>query len=463
MSLPNSLSVRLVLVMSLWSVFALAATGLLISNIYSSRAETDFRELLLAHAYNLMGAVETDASGSLKSTPNLGDPRFLAPGSGWYWAVAAAEKPGKLLLTSPGMARETLQVPPVDEVPFNDVFRRTYEQSDQEGLTVQRLEAQLYFGEADKLFQVTVAGNRSELERGVAEFNWYLFLFLGLFCAGTVAATALIIRFGFRPLDEATSALIAVRHGEADRVKGDFPAEIEPFVTATNDLIEANRSVLERSRTQVGNLAHALKTPLAVVMNESAAGDGVRDGRIGEQARLMQEQITSYLSKAQVSAQRRAITARTPIEPPIDKLASTMAKLFRNIDFDVSQINDDFSFRGELHDFEEVVGNLLENAAKHAKGCVRISADIADSEKPVLRLTVEDDGPGIANEKMKEAVKRGVRLDETTPGSGLGLSIVRDIVEDYGGRLELETGDMGGLKVAVFLPRIPGNSRDAAQ
>ncbi len=462
MRLPNSLSVRLVLVMSLWSVFALAVTGLLISNFYRNRAETDFRELLLAHAYNLMGAVDADSTGALKSTPSLGDPRFLAPGSGWYWAVAAADRPERPLLSSPALARETLDLPPTSEIPFDDVFRRTYVQVDQAGLRVQRLEAQLYFGEADKLFQVMISGNRSELERGIGEFNRYLFLFLGLFCAGTIVATALIIRFGFRPLVEATDALIAVRHGEADHVKGDFPAEIKPFVSATNDLIAANRDVLERSRTQVGNLAHALKTPLAVVINESAAGIGVRNERIGGQAQLMQQQITSYLSKAQISAQRRTITAGTAVMPAIEKLAATMAKLFRHVDFDVEPIESDLSFRGELHDFEEIVGNLLENAAKHANAYVRISVQSADTDIPSIQMVVDDDGPGIAPEEFDEAVQRGVRLDETTPGSGLGLSIVRDIVDDYGGRLEMEESDLGGLKVAVFLPRMAGSSQRSA-
>ncbi|MGI9355206.1 MAG: sensor histidine kinase [Rhizobiaceae bacterium] len=459
MRLPRSLSLRLMLVISLWSLFALALTGLLISNFYRTRAETDFRELLLAHAYNLMGSVETDAAGSLKSIPNLGDPRFLTPDSGWYWAVAEAGQPEKLLLSSPALASDTLDVPPVSEIPFGDLFRRSYTQKEPSGAEVERLEAQLFFGEADKLFQVTVAGNRSELEHGIAEFNWYLLLFLGLFGAGTIAATALIVRLGFKPLDNATNALVAVRIGETEQVEGTFPTEIEPFVDATNDLIEANRSVLERSRTHVGNLAHALKTPLAVIMNESSISEAARDKRIGEQANLMREQISSYLSRAQISAQRRTLTARTPVEPVVEKLSSTMAKLFRNIDFDVTNNGASLTFRGEKHDLEEVIGNLLENAAKHAKTSVSIAIEATDSETPMMCLTIEDDGSGIAPQQHKAALKRGVRLDENTPGSGLGLSIVKDIVEDYGGHLELDPAELGGLKVVVFLPSIADTRR----
>lgn len=453
MRLPRSLSLRLMLAMSLWSIFALALTGLLISSFYRTRAEGDFRELLLAHAYNLMGAIDTDARGTLKTAPNLGDPRFLAPDSGWYWAVSKAEAPEKILLSSPALARETLAVRPVSQLPFNDLFRRSYTQLEPSGIEVERLEAQLFFGEADKLHQVTIAGNRSDLEAGIAEFNFYLTLFLGMFGLGTIAATLLIVRIGFRPLDQATGALVAVRRGEAEQVEGEFPKEIEPFVSATNDLIDANRGVLERARTHVGNLAHALKTPLAIIMNESAAGKDEREMRVGEQARVMQDQITSYLSRAQISAQRRTVTARTPIEPVVEKLTATMAKLFRNIDFEVTEIDGALTFRGEKHDLEEVVGNLLENAAKHAKSCVVVGAAPVSSETPMLQLTIEDDGPGIEPQLRTAAMQRGVRLDEKQPGSGLGLSIVMDIVEDYGGRLELGESSGDGLKAAVFLPR----------
>jgi len=451
--MPRSLSLRLMLAISLWSILALALTGLLISNFYRTRAEGDFRELLLAHAYNLMGAVETDANGTLTTTPNLGDPRFLAPDSGWYWTVSRADAPEKIVLSSPALARDTLAVKPVSELAFNDLFRRSYTQLEASGIEVERLEAQLFFGDIDELHQVTVAGNRSDLEAGIAEFNFYLALFLGLFGLGTIAATLLIVRIGFRPLDQATDALIAVRHGEADRVEGQFPKEIEPFVSATNDLIDANRSVLERARTHVGNLAHALKTPLAIVMNETASGKTELDKRIGEQARVMQDQVTSYLSRAQVSAQRRAVTAQTPVDPVVERLAATMSKLFRNIDFEVAEIDDALTFRGEKHDLEEVLGNLLENAAKHAKSSVTIGAVAILSEMPMLQLTIKDDGLGIDPRKREMALQRGMRLDEKKPGSGLGLSIVRDIVEDYGGRLELGQSDSGGLKAVVFLPR----------
>lgn len=438
---------------TLWSVFALVVTGVLMSNFFRARAENDFKELLLAHTYNLMGAVETDASGNLRSAPNLGDPRFLEPSSGWYWAVSTANRPEQVLLSSPSLVRETLQVPSQDEVAFDDVFRRSYSLRDSAGMTVQRLEAQLFFGEGDDLYQVTMSGNRSELEQGIATFNAYLFGFLGLFGIGTISVTLLIMRLGFRPLNEATKALIAVRHGEAERVQGHFPREIEPFVRATNDLIDANRSVLERARTQVGNLAHALKTPLAVIMNETGFHKRASEVRIAEQAKEMRSQIATYLSRAQASAQRRTITARTLVDPVASKLVSTLSKIFPKIDFDSDQLDDQLVFRGEKQDLEEIIGNLLENAAIHARSRVKISTAAVDSDQGELRITIEDDGPGIDKDQREAVLERGVRLDQKKPGSGLGLSIVNDTVGDYGGRLALDQSALGGVRATVYLPR----------
>ena len=252
-----------------------------------------------------------------------------------------------------------------------------------------------------------------------------------------------------------TDALAKVRQGTAQRLDGAFPAEIQPLASETNALIESNRRILERSRTQVGNLAHSLKTPLAVIVNEGRATGGAKGKLIEEQAAAMQQQVEHYLQRARIAAQRDSVVFRTPVGPVLERMVRVMGKLNPEIALTLKVPAEDVVFAGEREDLEELTGNLLENAMKWAASKVAVSVieDDGTSEQPTFVLAIEDDGPGIPEEKAREAVKRGRRLDETKPGSGLGLAIVSDLVGEYGGSLRLERSDLGGLKAAVELKR----------
>jgi signal transduction histidine kinase len=298
-----------------------------------------------------------------------------------------------------------------------------------------------------------VMGNRTELEREIDAFEWRLFTYLSLFGIGMIAINAAAILFGLRPLGRVRDALAKVREGTAQRLGGRFPTEIEPLANETNALIENNRRIVERSRTQVGNLAHSLKTPLAVMLNEARALGGDRGRIIADQASAMQRQLEYYLQRARIAAQRDSVVYRTPVTPLLQRLVRVMTKLNDRITVSFDPPATDFIFAGEREDLEEIVGNLLENAMKWADSRVAVSLAAAapEGEHRMFSIAVEDDGPGIPDEKAREALRRGKRLDETKPGTGLGLAIVADLANEYGGRIELGRASLGGLKAVVVL------------
>ncbi|WP_292248272.1 ATP-binding protein, partial [Mesorhizobium sp.] len=231
---------------------------------------------------------------------------------------------------------------------------------------------------------------------------------------------------------------------------GRFPAEIEPLANETNALIENNKRIVERSRTQVGNLAHSLKTPLAVLLNEGRALGGAKGQLIAEQAASMQKQVDHYLQRARVAAQRDSVVYRTPVTPLVQRMVRVLQKLKPEIKLTLSLPAAEIIFGGEREDLEELLGNLLDNALKWAKGAVAVSVAPVPGVG-LFEISIEDDGPGIPEDKAREALKRGRRLDETKPGTGLGLAIVADLVNEYGGVLALERSAIGGLKAVVRL------------
>ncbi|MEL6966019.1 MAG: ATP-binding protein [Pseudomonadota bacterium] len=458
---PKSLTFRLIVINGVWTALALLITGLVLTSLFRVNADNNFERVLLAHAFNVMGAIDRDENGKLTGSPNLGDTRFQTQLSGWYWSVALASDPTKPILFSQSITGEPIDVPTTADRPFNEQFQRAYQTSHESGETVQRLEAQLFVGESDQLVQVLVAGNRSDLMATVSRFNQSLSIAFLVFGIGSVLANFVVVRIGLRPLQRARRDLSGVRNGEADQLEGNYPVEIAPLVEEINGLIEANVSVMTRARTQVGNLAHALKTPLAVILNETRSdkeGGGISNPRtVEEQASMMRLQIQTYLDRARIGAQRGALTARTPVQPVLERLLRVMRRLSPDLTFTLSGDATDAVFQGEEQDLEEVLGNLLENASRFAKQRVDLSVDFAGTSRrnrPLLRFSISDDGPGLDPDQRNKALQRGKRLDESKPGSGLGLSIVKDICEEYGGEVQLSESQWGGLQGAVFLPHL---------
>lgn len=450
----NTLTFRVVAFSTLWAVVTLVVIATVISTLYRQASERSFESLLSAHLFNLISSVGMTADGRLEGAPNLGDLRFTVPRSGWYWAVEPVSEGASGAISSLSLA-EPIPSAPTSEVPFDLEFQRSYQAAGLAGETVRVLESEIVLDQENRIARFRVMGNRTELEAEIDGFERQLSLYLILFGAGMIAINAIAILIGLEPLRRVRAALVAIRAGEAQRLDGDFPAEIAPLAAETNELIESNRRIVERSRTQVGNLAHSLKTPLAVLTNEARTLGGAKGGLIEDQAMAMRQQVEHYLQRARMAAQRDTIVFRTPARETLARMVRVVAKLNPHLDLEFDAPDEEIVFAGEKEDLEEIAGNLLENAAKWGRGQVRVTLAADDDAAALhgLRLTIEDDGPGIAEEKTRDALVRGKRLDETKPGTGLGLAIVADLVKEYGGTLRLDRSALGGLRVDIALRR----------
>lgn len=449
---PRSVAFRVIAFSTVWAIITLVIIGTVISALYYRSSVRSFRTLLSAHLFNLVSSVSVSEDGTLTGNPDLGDLRFSEPGSGWYWSVMPVSgglhgdlHSSSLTGSIPGPRRAT---------PFDTDFRRNYRVRGPGGDRLEVLESEVVLDTNNRVARFLVTGNRNELRAEIENFQHRVYLYLSLFGVGMILINAIAILLGLRPLDRVRQSLQRVREGSAHRLDGDFPAEIKPLAVETNALIDNSRRMIERSRLQVGNLAHSLKTPIAVLQNEGHAMGGKRGKLVIEQTAAMQQQVDHYLRRARIAAQRDSIVFRTPLLQPLQRLVRVMVKLNPDIRIELHAPENEVVFAGETEDFEEIVGNLLENAMKWARSEVSVSlraSDGADQDRTAM-LVIEDDGPGIPPERAAEALKRGKRLDETKPGSGLGLAIVSDLVDEYGGTLELDRAELGGLKVVVQLP-----------
>ncbi|TIN93574.1 MULTISPECIES: ATP-binding protein [Mesorhizobium] len=448
---PRSLTFRVIAFSTVWAILTLVVIFTLITTLYRQASERGFDSLLSAHLFNLIGSIGISDTGALTGAPDLGDLRFSEPNSGWYWSVEPASEGVHGDLHSSSMTR-TIPSPSVADVPFNASFQRSYSAEGIDGEQLEVFESEFVLDAKNRAARFRVMGNQSELEQEIGTFQRRLLTYLGLFGIGMIAINAIAILLGLQPLRRVRNALAMVREGTAQRLDGRFPAEIEPLANETNALIENNKRIVERSRTQVGNLAHSLKTPLAVLLNEGRALGGAKGQLIAEQAASMQKQVDHYLQRARVAAQRDSVVYRTPVAPLVQRMVRVLQKLNPQTSLSLTLPASEIVFAGEREDLEELLGNLLENAMKWARSAVSVSVvPLVGKDDHLFEISIDDDGPGIPEDRARDALKRGRRLDETKPGTGLGLAIVADLVNEYGGVLALERSGMGGLKAVVRL------------
>jgi signal transduction histidine kinase len=261
------------------------------------------------------------------------------------------------------------------------------------------------------------------------------------------------VAVGLAPLQRLRQALGAVRQGRAQALDGNFPVEVRPLVDDLNAVLEQNTEIVTRARTQAGNLAHALKTPLAVLGNAAGRQDGDFARLVAEQVELARRQINYHLTRARAAGIARVPGVSTPLEPLVQGLVRVMSRVHAQarLELTVQPLGADLVFRGEEQDLQEMLGNLLDNACKWARHRVEIAASTVEGR---MVVTVDDDGPGIVAARRDTVFGRGAREDEKVPGSGLGLAIVDDLARMYGGRVELGDAPLGGLRVRLFLPAI---------
>lgn len=455
----SSLATRLFVSATAWVVVILAITGVILSSVYRDATERAFDRRLNLYLRTLIAEVATPDEPADRQFQSLGEPLFDLPLSGWYWQITRTD-------TEKGETRASRslwdkKLPKLEEhgAELTAAGVRLGYVDGPEGQSLRVVERPVDLG-ADGKFLVSVAGDATEIFDETRSFDYYLG---GTFAAlGTVLLLTTIfqVRYGLAPLKRISDAIADIRSGRAERLEGRFPVEIAPLARETNALIDANREIVERSRTHVGNLAHAIKTPLSVIVNEAAAhAADPFASKVLEQADLMRDQVAHHLERARIAARATIVSTITDVAPVIEALRRTMEKIHRDRDLSIEAKADPAArFRGERQDLEEMVGNLVDNACKWAASQVFIEITVvppqASGAGPRLRIVVDDDGRGLSEAERAQVSRRGQRLDESKPGSGLGLSIVTDLAGLYGGNLTLNDAPIGGLRAELVLPAV---------
>ena len=455
----SSLATRLFLSATAWVVVILVITGFILSSVYRDATERAFDRRLNLYLRTLIAEVATPDEPPDRQFQSLGEPLFELPLSGWYWQITRTDTDKPDVRASRSLWDKKLPKLEDQGIELSPAGIRIGYVDGPEGQTLRIVERPVDLG-ADGKFLVAVAGDASEIFDETRTFDYYLggtFAVLGFVLLLT---TIFQVRFGLAPLKRISEAIADIRSGRAERLEGNFPVEIAPLARETNALIDANRGIVERARTHVGNLAHAIKTPLSVIVNEASAhGSDPFGNKVLEQAEIMRNQVAHHLERARIAARVTVVATVTEVAPAIEALRRTMEKIHRDRGIAIEVKADSGArFRGERQDLEEMAGNLVDNACKWAASHVFIEVlterPTDAGASPMLRIIVDDDGRGLSAAERAQVSRRGQRLDESKPGSGLGLSIVTDLAALYGGSLSLGTAPIGGLRAELSLPAV---------
>ena len=450
----NSLATRLFLSAAFWSLFILVIAGVILSTVQQRTSERAFDDRLAIYLKSLVADVASPNDGDRNDPSHFSEPRFDLPLSGWYWQVTRLDRLPPDIRSSVSLFGGKLPVLSTDMTQAGTMREGYVTGPDDQGLRM--VEQLIDLGE-DGRFLIQVAAPADTIADTVRHFRLTMIMTFILLGLALVITTVFQVRFGLRPLRDLRQEIGAIRTGQKQRIAGTYPDELSPLAGELNLLIDSNEAILERARTQVGNLAHALKTPLSVIVNESEDDNTALARKVREQAALMRDQVNWYLERARAAARAGTLGSVTEIAPVIAGLVRAFEKIYRDRDlhFHVDS-PDGLRFRGERQDLEEMVGNLMDNAGKWASADIHVHVRLtADGFADIL---VSDDGPGLPADARSAALTRGKRLDESKPGSGLGLSIVADLAALYGGALALEDSPQGGLAARLRIPAIEGSS-----
>lgn len=450
----NSLALRLFLWAAGWTIAIVLVTGIVLSSLYRDAVERAFDGRLQVYLRTLVADLAAPEVPDDKLAQGVSEPLFDLPLSGWYWQVTQLDSAKPEVRASRSLWDGGLPRLPVPTAAAAVGVRSGYVNGP-EDQKLRLVERTVDLGEEGN-YLVAVAGDAAEIEDDIRGFNRALFVTFCALALVLLLTTMLQVKFGLAPLKRISQQLAAIRSGQAERLEGDFPVEIAPLAREANALLDANREIVERARTHVGNLAHALKTPLSVVMNEaSSRTDDPLSQKVREQTDIMRDQIARHLERARMAARLTVVGTVTDVAPVVHAIARSMEKINRDKDLRLRvDTAEDAQFRGEQQDLEEMVGNLVDNACKWAQSRVSIEVlkERTDDDRRVIRVIVDDDGPGLTPAEREQVARRGRRLDETKPGSGLGLSIVVELAALYGGTFTLGTAPLGGLRGELVLP-----------
>lgn len=448
----SSLRFRLLVGTLFWIAASVLVAGWGLGRLFHQHVSAQFHAELQTHLDQLTAHLEIDDQGRPALNLPPGDPRFDRPFSGLYWQIDRLSEAGVPAsggaLRSRSLWDQALAVP-AGALADGEVHQHRI--AGPRGAMLGAVERSLTL--EDRPLRLIVAADERLMIEPVARFKGELWLALGVLGFGLALAALLQVFVGLAPLRKLHAALGRVRDGQAQRMEGRFPSELTPLVTEFNSVLMQNAEVVARARTQAGNLAHALKTPLSVLANAADAPENRNTDLarlVAAQIETARKQVDHHLARAQAAATARLPGARTPVEPVVEGLVRAMRRIHagRGLELRVEPMPSSLAFRGEEHDLQEMLGNLIDNACKWARSRVEIRAHDGQGR---LLISVDDDGKGVAAGQRDAILRRGVRADEQVAGTGLGLAIVGDLAHMYGGSLMLTDSPLGGLRAVLSL------------
>lgn len=456
LSQKGSLVRRMVMTALVTSSVLLLIGAIALTMIFRQTVLSDIDDRLEGDGVFLSVSLNRNPDRSLSLTREPPDTRFEQILSGRYWQIDEIDINDQRDITvgSRSLGGETISIPDwIVSQALGDpgtAVRGEARGPDQEPLRVS-IKA-LYLEDDASPVLITSAEDSRPAGRRIRNFALVAASLFTGFAISLVAGILLQVRVGLEPVLRIGRAVADVRDGATERVSGEYPAELIPLAGELNALLDHSREVVERSRTHVGNLAHALKTPITVLTNEARINKGPLADLVSRQAESMSAQVEHHLRRARAAANAKAIGARTSVDDVLGDISRMLTRIHERDGVHITQnIEPGLVFRGERQDFEDLAGNLMENACKWTSGQVEVIARaISETE---FELVISDDGPGINEEARQQALARGGRLDEQSPGTGLGLAIVSDLARAYEGELSLERSNLGGLKACLRLPR----------
>ncbi len=453
----RSLHARLLSAASLVLAGFLGATGLALDEAFKVSAEASMQDRLQSYIYALLAAADEDSLGRMILPEELPDPRFSKPDSGLYAMVAAHN--GNPPWRSPSLTGRDIDI--VDrQSPGKGYFRRLSGRGMELYVINFGVAWEDYAG-AEGLYTFAVAEEASAFEAEIGSFRTTLWFWLGGMALVLLLAQGLILRWGLRPLRDLASDLQQIERGRADRLDGIYPRELVGLTSNLNSLIEHGKAVQTRYRNSLDDLAHSLKTPLAILQSfseeDAADMEQIRE-TVSEQVSRMDELVRRQLQRAAVAG-RAALARPVPVSPVVKRLVRTLDKVYREKRVQVAlDLDPEGVFYGDTADLMEILGNLIENAYKYSSARVRISVRCRrhGGSRRDLDILIEDDGGGIEPDKIDIVLQRGKRMDEAVPGHGIGLSVAHEIILLYGGTLLIGASDLGGALLHVRFDPTPG-------
>jgi signal transduction histidine kinase len=439
----GSLSTRMIGMAAAWIVVLLIGGGIALDRVLANSVSTNFDDQLEYVLTAMIASAEIGPDGEIRLNRPLGDQRFLEPNSGLYYQISG---PGAEPWPSRSLWDRDLKIAPVPK----DIAVHFRDSNEFKNEPLRIAERSILLPDSTIRWTFVVAQSRDSLDAQIQELRSVLVTSFLLLALGLIILAALQTFYGLWPLRAVRQSIAEMRSGRQNRITQALPDEVMPMVSELNGLLDHNEKQAEEARRHAGNLAHALKTPLTVIMNSATAKAPDLDETVIREATTMRRQVDHHLARARAVGRRGHSHSRAQVWDSLESVERAVSRLYSHVRLDMAG-DKTLSARVERQDLDEMLGNLIENAAKYGGGSVFVTVEDAGD---FVEMLIEDDGQGIPESERVQIFDRGARLDTGKPGTGLGLAIVRDVAEIYEGSVALEESeDLGGLLVRLALPK----------